>query len=335
MFIKKKSVPFITICIPVFQSEKYLSRCLESVFSQNYQNFEVIVVNDASNGTDDFGNNFPKIIKKAEKKFHKKIKTFTHENNKGLLEARRTAVYAAKGEYICVLDSDDFLEPDALLSLSEIAKKSNADIIHGKANLFFENNEDKVSDDKQEMMTIKEKVVNHIFDGKLQNNQIFDGFLLSHNHCGFLWAKLIKKEIYIEALNKIPPIHCTMNEDFLQYFFISYFAKSYCGFNKKVYDYSISSGISSRAEINTLERWEKICSTSSIFTFLLDEIQNENPQNYSEAHSNAIKMECIKKLKNNLLQFKTVVAPVIQKEAYQMLCDYWGEDFVKKIETSQ
>ena len=71
----KKNFPFITICIPVFQSEKYLSRCLESVFSQNYQDFEVIVVNDNSNGFDDYGNNFAKIIKSIEKKFHKKIKT--------------------------------------------------------------------------------------------------------------------------------------------------------------------------------------------------------------------------------------------------------------------
>ena len=64
----KKNFPFISICIPVFQSEKYLSRCLESVFSQNYQDFEVIVVNDNSNGFDDYGNNFAKIIKSIEKR---------------------------------------------------------------------------------------------------------------------------------------------------------------------------------------------------------------------------------------------------------------------------
>ena len=183
-------------------------------------------------------------------------------------------------------------------------------------------------------MEIKEKVVNHVFDGILQNNQIFDGFLLSHNHCGFLWAKLIKREIYIEALSKIPPINCTMNEDFLQYFFISYFAKKYIGFDEKIYNYSLSSGISSRTKITDLEKWEKICSSSSIFVFLLDEIQNENPQNYSLLHSDAVKIECIKGLKNNLLQYKSVVSPEIQKEAYEMLCDYWGEDFVKQLEKS-
>lgn len=330
----KKNFPFITICIPVFQSEKYLSRCLESVFSQNYQDFEVIVVNDNSNGFDDYGNNFAKIIKSIEKKFHKKIKTIVHEKNKGLLEARRTAVYAAKGKYICILDSDDFLEPNALFSLSKIAEQTNADVIHGKTYLFFEENTNEFSDDKKKLMEIKEKVVNHVFDGILQSNQIFDGFLLSHNHCGFLWAKLIKSEIYIEALSKIPPINCTMNEDFLQYFFISYFAKKYIGFDEKIYNYSLSSGISSRTKITDLEKWEKICSSSSIFVFLLDEIQNENPQNYSLLHSDAVKIECIKRLKNNLLQYKSVVSPEIQKEAYEMLCDYWGEDFVKQIEKS-
>ena len=83
-----------------------------------------------------------------------------------------------------------------------------------------------------------------------------------------------------------------------------------------------------------MEKWEKICSTSSIFTFLIDEIQNENPQNYSKLHLEAIRIECIKRLKNNLLQYESVVAPEIQKEAYEMLCDYWGEDFVKKVEKS-
>ena len=87
-------------------------------------------------------------------------------------------------------------------------------------------------------------------------------------------------------------------------------------------------------EKNYLEKWEKICSSSSIFVFLLDGIQNENPQNYSLLHSDAVKIECIKGLKNNLLQYKSVVSPEIQKEAYEMLCDYWGEDFVKQIQKS-
>ena len=334
MFLKKKNGPFITICIPVFQTEKYLSRCLESVFSQDYQDFEIIVVNDNSNGFDDYGNDLKKITKSIEKKYNKKITVFSHEKNKGLLEARRTAVYAAKGKYICILDSDDFLEQNALLTLSEAAQKTNADIIHGKANLFFDETENEISDEKQKMMENKQRVVNNIYDGTLQNNQIFDGFLLNNNHCGFLWGKLIKKDIYIEALSKIPPIHCNMNEDLLKYFFISYYAESYFGIDKKIYNYSLSSGISSRTIINSLEKWEKICSTSSIFTFLIDEIQNENPQNYSKLHLEAIRIECIKRLKNNLLQYESVVAPEIQKEAYEMLCDYWGEDFVKKVEKS-
>ena len=226
------------------------------------------------------------------------------------------------------------MEQNALLTLSEAAQKTNADIIHGKANLFFDETENEISDEKQKMMENKQRVVNNIYDGTLQNNQIFDGFLLNNNHCGFLWGKLIKKDIYIEALSKIPPMHCTMNEDLLQYFFISYYAESYFGIDKKIYNYSLSSGISSRTIINSLEKWEKICSTSSIFTFLIDEIQNENPQNYSKLHLEAIRIECIKRLKNNLLQYESVVAPEIQKEAYEMLCDYWGEDFVKKVEKS-
>ena len=76
MFLKKKNGPFITICIPVFQTEKYLSRCLESVFSQDYQDFEIIVVNDNSNGFDDYGNDLKKIIKSIEKKYNKKITVY-------------------------------------------------------------------------------------------------------------------------------------------------------------------------------------------------------------------------------------------------------------------
>lgn len=94
-----------SIIIPAYNTEDYLKDCLDSVFNQTYKNFEVIVVNDGS--TD----NSYKII--ASYKNQKNLIVLNQENQ-GLSVSRNNGVDVAKGEYIIFLDSDDYLELDAL-----------------------------------------------------------------------------------------------------------------------------------------------------------------------------------------------------------------------------
>ena len=94
----------ISVIIPVYNVEKYLSRCIESVLNQTYRNLEIIIVDDGS--TDDSLN----ICRRYEKK-DKRIKVI-HQDNGGLSSARNKGLMNSTGEYISFVDSDDWLHPD-------------------------------------------------------------------------------------------------------------------------------------------------------------------------------------------------------------------------------
>ena len=111
----------ISVIIPVYNVEKYLDKCLESVLTNTYQNLEVICVNDGS--TD----NSLDILDKWEKK-DSRIYIISHEN-RGLPEARNSGLEVATGEYTAFIDSDDWVHPRYFESLLNCMEESNADMV--------------------------------------------------------------------------------------------------------------------------------------------------------------------------------------------------------------
>lgn len=109
----------VSIIIPVYGVEKYISQCLESVINQSYENIEIIVVND---GTKD---NSMKIVE--EYLLDERIKIINKENG-GLASARNRGIEEATGEYIYFLDSDDWIEVNTIEVLVE--ESNNLDIIY-------------------------------------------------------------------------------------------------------------------------------------------------------------------------------------------------------------
>lgn len=110
----------ISVIIPVFNVEKYLARCLDSVINQTYKNLEIILVDDGS--PDKSGN-----ICDEYTKIDTRIKVI-HKENGGVSSARNVGISIATGEYIGFVDSDDWLEPDMYEKLMEYAKKDDSDI---------------------------------------------------------------------------------------------------------------------------------------------------------------------------------------------------------------
>ena len=92
----------ISVIIPIYNVEKYLTKCIESVINQTYKNLEIILVNDGS--TD----NSKEIIDKYSS-IDSRIKVINKKNG-GLSDARNVGIELAKGEYITFLDSDDWIE---------------------------------------------------------------------------------------------------------------------------------------------------------------------------------------------------------------------------------
>lgn len=102
-----------SIIIPVYNSEKYIDRCLKSVLTQTYDNYEIIIINDGS--TD----NSEKILKKYET--NKSIKIITQTNH-GVSYSRNIGIKESTGDYILFLDSDDFYENEILETLKNNIK---------------------------------------------------------------------------------------------------------------------------------------------------------------------------------------------------------------------
>ena len=113
----------VSIIIPVYNVEQYLDRCLSSVLNQTYKDLEVILVNDGS--TDKSG-----IICEEFVQTDKRAKVY-YQENKGLSEARNTGLKYMTGDFVMFLDSDDWLELDAVEFLLEQAKSYNADMVVG------------------------------------------------------------------------------------------------------------------------------------------------------------------------------------------------------------
>ncbi len=111
----------VSIIVPVYNVEKYLPECLESVLSQTFTNFEVICINDGS--PDKCGNTLEKYARKD-----KRIKLITQENQ-GLSMARNKGLEIATGKYILFLDSDDVIHPQLLEICHSLAEQTNATMV--------------------------------------------------------------------------------------------------------------------------------------------------------------------------------------------------------------
>ena len=110
-----------SIIVPVYNVEKYLPRCLDSVLDQEFDDYEIIAVDDES------PDNSIDILNEYQKKTEK-LKII-RQKNKGLGGARNTGIKEAAGEYLIFLDSDDYISPKMLSSLNEYLKKEDLDIL--------------------------------------------------------------------------------------------------------------------------------------------------------------------------------------------------------------
>jgi len=122
-----------SIIIPVYNVEKYLNQCVDSVLQQDFANFEIILVDDGS------PDNCPKICDEFAKQDSRVI--VIHKQNGGLSDARNQGIKAAKGDYVMFLDSDDYWEgEDNLSKIANLVSKNNTDIILFKRSYLYEGN---------------------------------------------------------------------------------------------------------------------------------------------------------------------------------------------------
>lgn len=147
--VKGEPQRMISVVVPVYNMEKFLGRCLDSLIAQTIKDFEVLLIDDGSTDSS------AEICKKYAKS-DQKIK-YVYKQNGGLSDARNTAIKIAKGEYITFIDSDDYVHETYLEYLLSLCQKYNADIA---SCIHFETSEDactyNTSEDKVLHMSGKE-----------------------------------------------------------------------------------------------------------------------------------------------------------------------------------
>jgi glycosyltransferase involved in cell wall biosynthesis len=120
----------ISVIIPAFNAERYIGQALDSVGSQTYQNWEILVTNDG--GTDGTS----RIVAEFAQRTSQPVRVLEHEQNSGLSAARNTAMRAAKGDYIAFLDADDFWLPDHLESMCALLAPGSVDLVYAGCFVF-------------------------------------------------------------------------------------------------------------------------------------------------------------------------------------------------------
>lgn len=126
------NIGLVSVVVPVYNASRFLSRTINSVLAQTYQNFEIIIVDDCS--TDDslsIAQNFAKQ--------DSRIQLLHNPKNIGVAETRNRGINEAKGEYIAFLDSDDVWLPQKLERQMALAKRTDADIVYCSYEFIDEN----------------------------------------------------------------------------------------------------------------------------------------------------------------------------------------------------
>ena len=191
-FYKKFHRELVSVIIPVYNVEKYLAKCLDSVINQTYKKLEIICVNDGS--TDKSADILAEYARKDER-----IKIIT-QPNAGLSAARNTGIENCSGEYIYFIDSDDYISNDAIEVLAKIMTTEDVDMAYGRVQCF--------GDMPAQYLTDKQQYVDRYTRniGKIETTNNLRANILST-----AWNKLYKKSI-ISKFNLRFPVGL-INED--------------------------------------------------------------------------------------------------------------------------
>ncbi len=150
-----------SIIVPVYNVEKYLTECIESILNQSFDNYEIILVNDGS--TDNSGE-----LCENYKLSHSIIKTI-HKENGGLSDARNRGLREAKGEYIVFVDSDDYIESGTLDAFNSTLKEFNQpDVMISLVREIYTDSEPRYMDKAMPVNFLKDagkkKIINWMFN---------------------------------------------------------------------------------------------------------------------------------------------------------------------------
>lgn len=175
-------LPKVSVIVPIYNVEKYLNRCLDSVLNQSYKNLEVILVDDGSQ--DKCG-----LIADSYQKNDNRIRSF-HKKNGGLSDARNYGMKYATGEYVLFLDSDDWLKEEMIETLIRLVFEHKADIV--QSGFYYAYDNYLLYDDRYYTEDMRPVV--------LKKDELMKELVINERVKNFAWGKLYR----IDLIRDIP-----------------------------------------------------------------------------------------------------------------------------------
>ncbi|MDY3318704.1 glycosyltransferase family 2 protein [Riemerella anatipestifer] len=185
----------VSVIVPVYNVERFLKKCLDSLVNQTLEDIEIIIVNDGSN------DGSQSIITEYENKYPNKIKAFQKENG-GLSDARNFGLEQANGEYIGFVDSDDFVRETMFEEMYHLAKKHRAEMV--VCNLQKVNEKGEVTQRLTQIPNMPEKIVLEEHFSVFSDMSYFACNKLFHSD--LFQNKRFKKGVHFEDIQLIPQL---------------------------------------------------------------------------------------------------------------------------------
>ena len=122
---REREMPKVSLIIPVYNVEKYLAKCLDSIMAQDFNDYEVICINDCSPDSSD------QILEEYKKRYPDKLHILTNEENLGQGRSRIHGLNKASGQYVMFIDSDDYVKTDYVRTFVEAIEKEKCEMVIG------------------------------------------------------------------------------------------------------------------------------------------------------------------------------------------------------------
>lgn len=211
-----QATPLVSVLVPIYNVECYIERCTRSILEQTYKHLEFLFLDDCSTDAsmtvlDRIIHDYPLLISN--------IQIIHHEKHKGLSTTRNTLIKHANGDFVFHVDSDDWLEPNAIELFVKKQQETKADIVQGRSYVHKNN-----------------KIEELVDDGSGLNREDFlSSLFFMKCHYVVVWNKLINRDLYIKN-----NIKCNENlrvkEDHILFYLI-YFASSIVYVDEFTYHY--------------------------------------------------------------------------------------------------
>lgn len=237
----------VSIVIPIYGVEKYIERCVRSLFEQTLDSLEYIFVNDC---TPDRSVEILERVLEEYPQRREQVRIINHETNLGAAIARKNGILAATGEYIIHCDSDDWVDKNMYFDMYAKAKLEDLDVVICAYNRCS--------------TTTKDIIYQQLGDNPLST-------VLSKPILCSLWNKLVRRELITTNDFRYPEHH--MMEDVAICAQMFYYAKSVGYIDKPLYNYIVHDESIShdQREVVCVKRWRDTCSNVElIITFLKD-----------------------------------------------------------------